>query len=64
MNTTEHPATVIVHTASGEVACCEKHAKKLRGLHAFLGFHTNETPLLEFKECSNCAHEAGKVNLK
>ena len=52
------PATRMVHTPSGPVMCCDKHAYKLTGLLIFLGTHVPQTLAPDGAECSNCKNEA------
>ena len=55
------PATTIVHTTTGPMPCCDKHAKKLEALMSFMGGRTNNTDLLKPTECINCLNEAMKL---
>lgn len=57
---TRYPATLIVHTVNGPIACCEEHATRLQRLNAFLGAHTVVEPITDrddMGECSNCQNE-------
>jgi len=53
----KHPATVVVHWATGPVNCCEQHARELTALGGFLGRHTAVTAATEGAECSSCVNE-------
>lgn len=55
---TKYPATRVVHTPSGPEPCCQKHAKKLSDLMAFMGAYTNSTDAPEWSECNNCRNES------
>ena len=53
----KYPATCVVHTPSGAVNCCEKHALQLSSLASAMGWNMNRTALTEEAECSNCVYE-------
>lgn len=59
---TTYQADFIVHTLTGPIACCEKHAIKLQKINKFMGAHTVIEPITERddEECSNCRNEARK----
>ena len=59
-NKNNYPASCIVHTPSGPVACCKKHAEGVVNLMQFMGAHANTTELPDDdeRECGNCANEA------
>ena len=54
----KYPATLIVHTPSGQVASCESHAAKIKALMGFIGVYTNETTAPDGAECANCRRDA------
>lgn len=61
MSDIKYPATQTVHCPSGPTNACDGHAEKLKSLMAFMGAHSNSTPLEQPAECDNCVNEAGKV---
>lgn len=50
----QFPATLIVHTPSGPVPCCDSHAEQLTRLIRFIGGHINHTAAMPEDQCSNC----------
>ena len=56
-----HPASFIVHWATGPVYCCMTHSKDLAALGSFLGQHLHVEPYMGGEEpCSNCVNEDKK----
>ena len=53
----KHPATFVVHWATGPVNACVEHANKIIGIGRFLGTHVVATKLSEPAECENCVNE-------
>lgn len=56
----DYPATVTVHWPSKPVDACEKHAKELMALGAFMGPHIAATKADDGAQCSNCINESRK----
>ena len=53
-----HPAEFTVHTPTGPVHSCAKHARQIRGLMRMLGAHTYAVKAPDGVECANCINEA------
>ena len=54
----KHPAEVTVHTPTGPVHCCVKHARNLEGFMRMLGAHSHAVKAPDGAECANCINEA------
>jgi hypothetical protein len=52
------PAVVVVHTPTGPINACREHANMAANLYAAMCAHTNETPLEEPAECTNCINSS------
>lgn len=59
--TTPFPATLVLHTRTGEKACCDKHAAEVRGAMSLLGAQVLTVPAPEGSECSYCRAEDREV---
>lgn len=55
---TKHPAEFTVHTPTGPVHSCIKHARQIEGLMRLLGAHTHAVKAPDGAECANCINEA------
>lgn len=54
----KYPATVMVHTPTGPIPCCNCHEEAARNLYSILGCAIAATELEEPAECTNCVNEA------
>ena len=54
----KHPAEFTVHTPTGPVHSCVKHARQIEGLMRMLGAHTHAVKAPDGVECANCINEA------
>jgi len=57
-------ATQIVHWPGQDTPACDLHAQKLRTVADIMGFTVSSTPCNPFDpelRCSNCEHEAQKI---
>ena len=53
----KHPAEFTVHTPTGPVHSCVKHARQIQGLMRMLGAHTHAVKAPDGAECANCINE-------
>ena len=53
-----HPAEFTVHTPTGPVHSCVKHARQIEGFMRMLGAHTHAVKAPDGAECANCINEA------
>ena len=51
-------AEFTVHTPTGPVHSCVKHARQIEGLMRMLGAHTHAVKAPDGVECANCINEA------
>ena len=56
--TDKHPAEFTVHTPTGPVHSCVKHARQIEGLMRMLGAHTHAVKAPDGVDCANCINEA------
>ena len=54
----KHPAEFTVHTPTGPVHSCFKHARQIEGFMRMLGAHTHAVKAPDGVECANCINEA------
>lgn len=52
----------VVHWVTGDVPCCEKHAKQLIAVGKHLGTHVVASESDDIKECKNCKNTINKNN--
>ena len=57
----EYPAKFTMHTPTGTVHCCVKHARQIECLMNMLGAHTKSVGAPHGAECSNCKNEAQRT---
>lgn len=53
-----YPAELVVHTPSGPVPACEKHAQAIKAVMAICGAHVCIVPAPLGLDCTNCVNEA------
>lgn len=53
----KYPAQYTAHTPSGEIHCCEYHAKAVKAVFNHLGCHVAITQAPEGEQCNNCINE-------
>ena len=58
----KHPAEFTVHTPTGPVQACAKHAGQIGGLMRMLGAHTHAVKAPDGVECANCISKAKGEN--
>jgi len=56
----KHPAEFTVHTPTGPVHCCVKHARQIEGLMRMLGAHTHAVKAPDGVECANSTARGGR----
>ena len=58
----KYPAQYIVHTPSGRLFACNRHAKMAGNLYGVLGAHTVAELAMEGVACINCINEKEDEN--
>ena len=61
--TYKHPAEFTVHTPTGPVHSCVKHARQIEGFMRMLGAHTHAVKVPDGVECATCSARTAKGHL-